>query len=442
MKKLTALLLILMLTALSAPALAEIPPMTTEEITLVFGTWNTGDEAHQAVLDRSIAAFCARYPNITVEVMPMSSGTFDSDMLNMAAAGTLPDVYILSRVPDAVANGWALNITEYLDGDPEAADVMQSYRAVARVRGGDYAIPAYSYPYVCVVNTTMLEKYNVDLPDADWTWEDYCEIGEELAHYEDFNFGLGGHGLYRWYLALTDGLSSYGWDGESYHFTDAWVESLIMQADWRADHVWEGFDTQEDMIAAVGSTSVWIPGAGVIGLFTDYSWGCSAFLKFYSRKTGQNFVLYPQPLGDTNNAMAAVDYCAVSPSCEYPREAYELSKWLVWGEQACMERVAYFTETGTEYIPWHPTITTQSVWDAFAEHASDRIKLFDSVREYVAEAHYVAPNYLALDAWLWENDIITGIMSGSVDGYAILDELNDVAQSLVDEYYDNLILDD
>lgn len=442
MKKLTALLLVLVLAlGMTLSASAELAPMTTDEITLVFGGWDLGDEDYRAVMERSAAAFMEAYPNITVELMQTSGETQFSDMLNMASAGTLPDVYITVSVPRIVQNGWALDVTDYLDNDPEAADMMQSFRKVAKIGGRDYAIAGYCYPYVCIVNTTMLEKYNLEIPEADWTWDEYTELAESLAHYEDYNFGIGGHSLYRYYLALMDGQSSYGWDGEAYHFTDDWVESLLQEHEWSADHVWEHFDTAEDKIAALGSNDVWIPGTGVIGLFTDYSWGAKAFLKFYNRKTGQNFVLYPQPLGDTDNAMAAVDYCAISPSCEYPREAYELSKWLVWGEKACMDRVNYYEEKQIDYIPHQPVISTQSVWDAFAAHSSDKIKLFDSKRNYIAEASYVAPGYDQLQTWITENNVISGIWDGAIDGYAMLDELNKVAQDALDEFYANLILD-
>ena len=37
--------------------------------------------------------------------------------------------------------------------------------------------------------------------------------------------------------------------------------------------------------------------------------------------------------------------------------------------------------------------------------------------------------------------MIEGISDGSIDGYAMLDELNKVAQDALDEFYANLILD-
>lgn len=442
MKRIVSLLCVVGLFLTMLPtALGELAPMTDEEITLVLGTWEISEEPDDAVLKKAVDNFMAAYPNITVEILPMSSGTLTSDLLNMAAAGTLPDLFITTNVPSAVMNGWALDVTDYYDGDPDAAEIMKSYRQTAKIAGRDFAIPAYTYPYVEIVNTTMIERYNLEIPETDWTFDEYCELAEGLAHYEDWNFGTGGHQPYRWYLALMDGVSSYGWDGTQYHFNEDWVDSILLLREWREEHIWEGFDSQEDKVAAIGGTDVWIPGAGVIGLFTDYSWASNSFLKFYGRKTGQNFVIYPQPLGNTDNAMAAVDWCVIAASTEYPREAWELAKWCVWGEKMCMTRVEHYEEIGTNYISRQPVITTQSVWDAFSAHTSDQIKLFDSQRNYICEASYIAPGYAELDAWIAENEIITGIYNGSIDGYAILDELNSVAQGFVDDYYANLILD-
>jgi len=439
-KGLGLLLALLMVFTLFGSASAELEPMTDEEITLVFGAWDMCDQ-YAPVLELSIAAFTEAYPNITVERMYLDTGTLNSDLLNMAAAGTLPDVYITFDMPGAVQSGWAADVTDFLENDPDADAIMDSYLELSQIAGRNYAIPAYTYPYVTIVNTTMIEKYNLEIPDADWTWDEYEELGNALAHYEDYNFGFGGHSLYRWYLAIMDGQSSYGWDGTSYNFSDDWVESLLIQADYRDSHTWEGFDSDEDKIAAVGSADVWIPGAGIIGLFTDYNWASDSFLKFYSVKTSQNFVIYPQPLGETDNAMAAVDFCVISPSCEYQREAYELSKWIVWGEQACMDRVNYYEEAGVASIRNLPVITTDSVWEAFSAHSGDNIKLFDSIRNYIPEASYIAPGYDELQTWLDDNEIIDGIMTGAIDGYAILDELNSVAAEKVEEYFSNLIID-
>lgn len=81
------------------------------------------------------------------------------------------------------------------------------------------------------------------------------------------------------------------------------------------------------------------------------------------------------------------------------------------------------------------------MWDAFAARSNEKIKIYDSQRDYIPEATYVAPGYSELQTWLDENGIVEGISTGSIDGYAMLDELNKVAQDILDEYYANLILD-
>ena len=90
MRKIAALLCILGLLLSAHVASAELDPMTTEEITLVLGTWEIYEEPDDAVLKIAVDNFMKEYPNITVEILGMSSGTLNSDLLNMAAAGTLP----------------------------------------------------------------------------------------------------------------------------------------------------------------------------------------------------------------------------------------------------------------------------------------------------------------------------------------------------------------
>ncbi|MBE5786090.1 MAG: extracellular solute-binding protein [Clostridiales bacterium] len=440
MKKLTALFLALMLLLGAVGASAELDPMTDEEITLTFGTW-MNDENWTPIMNASIEAFEAAYPNITVELIPMSTGTLFEDLQNMAAAGTLPDMFLTINVPTVVTNGWALDVDKYLENDPDAAAIMPSMIDAARIDGRAFAIPAYLYPYICIVNKTNIEEYNLEMPSADWTLEEYHELAEGMAHYENWDVGAGGHQLQRWYPALMEGKSLYCWDGEKYDFTETWVESIEIMRDMADMHAWEGWESEEDKIAALGSTSVWIGGTGLVGLFMDYNWGVKPFLTFYNKKTAHDFYIYPQPLGETDNAMCAADYLCICAATEYPRETYELSKWLVWGEQACNDAIAHHTAKKSKTIDNLPVITTEYIWEAYANTVSDHVLIYDSQRNYIPEASYVAPGYTELDAWIAENNIWGGIWSHQLDGYAVLDELNEVAQGFVDDYYDNLILD-
>jgi len=106
MRKLTALLLVLVLAlGVTLSASAELAPMTTDEITLVFGGWDLGDEDYRAVMERSVAAFMEAYPNITVELMRTLSffmNTMASNTNAVAGQGIAAASSLLMFLPNLI----------------------------------------------------------------------------------------------------------------------------------------------------------------------------------------------------------------------------------------------------------------------------------------------------------------------------------------------------
>lgn len=47
--------------------------------------------------------------------------------------------------------------------------------------GGIFAVPSVVYPYVFQVNETVFEEYGLDIPEADWTWDEFFELGEAVT---------------------------------------------------------------------------------------------------------------------------------------------------------------------------------------------------------------------------------------------------------------------
>ena len=64
-----------------SPLLAEeggLEPLTDEEITLTYASWAQGDMQHYMA-----EKFMEKYPNITVEIIPMLQDTYNDDLTNL-----------------------------------------------------------------------------------------------------------------------------------------------------------------------------------------------------------------------------------------------------------------------------------------------------------------------------------------------------------------------
>ena len=115
MKKLLCLVLSLLMVAGLVPAMAEegLAPLTTDNITLTYACWGQAEAGEPEVLQALIQQFEEAHPNIKVEFVSIDQSSWNEALTNLAAQGKLPDVFWVFSVSGAVANEWALYLTEY-----------------------------------------------------------------------------------------------------------------------------------------------------------------------------------------------------------------------------------------------------------------------------------------------------------------------------------------
>ena len=104
---------------------------------------------------------------------------------------------------------------------------------------------------------------------------------------------------------------------------------------------------------AVVPDNLWPGEAGVVAMQMDAWWTLNnIYMQPAALERGLQMVPYVQPVGEgVENAAqwAWLDMISVSSTCEHPREAYELIKYLCWGKEGWMERIKLW-----------PTITYES----------------------------------------------------------------------------------
>ena len=91
------------------------------------------------------------------------------------------------------------------------------------------ALPYESAAMVMFVNRTLLEQYNIPMPENDWTWQDLYAICQTIADAQpdsaDRDYGIYG---YTWQNALyANGATLFSTDGEQCYLADSRVEEAI-----------------------------------------------------------------------------------------------------------------------------------------------------------------------------------------------------------------------
>jgi multiple sugar transport system substrate-binding protein len=150
--------------------------------TVRVGSWESGDALKP--WNDAIASFEAANPGVDVqlEAVPQDYGT---KLLAQFAAGNAPDIF-MSGDGD-VAKWQALGKTEdlapYISGDNgfDPSLLVPGVAAFGNVAGSTYYLTKDYSPLVLYYNTDQFKAAGVDVPTADWTWDDFLAAAQKLT---------------------------------------------------------------------------------------------------------------------------------------------------------------------------------------------------------------------------------------------------------------------
>ena len=286
----------------------------TEEITLSYADWGN-QEINQILID----AFMQKYPNITVELrtdISGSGGEFTGNLLNAQAAGILPDVFAIDNVPTGYYNGMLMDITEYWDNDPETDLVYDNIENTGVFGDARYAVPSFQFIKGIYINLTLLDSYNIPIPDKDWDYMEFIELAREIRQtgQNDFVYGID-----PWYGSLDfettfpmqdDADLGYNtWDGTQFNFnTDAWIEAYNLKLSLMQERVVANYTEEEREI--IGDIWPWFE--GLVGMSIDGSWNLWMIDDMYE-SNGMEVGFWPYPGGEAGQFPPTIlDFLVVS----------------------------------------------------------------------------------------------------------------------------------
>jgi len=363
-------------------------------IVLSYADWGDS-EVNQALID----AFMEEYPHIQVELRRDITGAgeeFTGNLLNAQAAGVLPDVFAIDNVPTGYTNGMLLDISEYWDNDPDTDYIYPNIKDTAIYGDGRYAVPSFQFIKGIYMNITVFDDLNIELPEKDWTYDEFVDIAIEIrqAGQNEYIYGID-----PWFGDLdfaaiwpTQDYEDVGyntWDGERFNFTsDAWVEAFEARNDLYAQDVVAGF-TEEEM-EAIGD--VWPWEAGYIGMRIDGSWGM--YFMDTMPEYGQEVGFWPYPGGAAGQFPPTIlDFQVVSSQTDHPEEAYKLAKWMTFGREGWHTRLDIMEERGDMYLDRYPVADYDDVWD----RAEPYLLAVEGLQENIDLLEYSKPD---VDKWL------------------------------------------
>ncbi|MBE1875520.1 ABC transporter substrate-binding protein [Myceligenerans pegani] len=136
--------------------------------------WGWDAETGEQIVD----AFNEAQDDVEAEyVLQASNVATQTNFQNAMEAGSGVPCLVQGFAPltTMVVNGWAQDITEYVEGSTDLYN--EGALAAAQVDGRYYGLPAGSDAQFYMVNQKTFDEYDVEVPT---TWDEFVEVGREL----------------------------------------------------------------------------------------------------------------------------------------------------------------------------------------------------------------------------------------------------------------------
>jgi pectin-derived oligosaccharide transport system substrate-binding protein len=155
--------------------------VSDKPVTLRFTWW--GSDARHKRTQQVIDVFQKAHPTITVKGEFKDWNGYWDSLATTVAANDAPDIIQMDElyVASYAERGALLDLgtaAKHL----KTADFDANALATGAIDGKQYALPVGLTAYAMVVNTDLLAKYKVAVPDdATWTWDDLKTVGTEVS---------------------------------------------------------------------------------------------------------------------------------------------------------------------------------------------------------------------------------------------------------------------
>lgn len=453
MRTLLSVLLALAITAtlFTAASAEEIAVMnTTDKIELTYCVFRD-----EALYNHLAEQFHKKYPNITVTII--NTGSVDDQnaaLANLSAANQMPDIFQFAYVDSLITNGWAADITKYVEHDPEYDQVFDSLKRDGYIDGKRcFFVPTVYFPITMYLDQSVFDMLNVEMPSYDWSWEEMIELMKTMTSKKDKIWAYNAYyGIYDYGPSILSdrSIGCYGWDGERYHFENGFAECYLLESEFR--RLGYRADSDPNFQALVGDA--WAGISGRLAMQLDAWWTMSTTYTLDSvKERGINMIPYAMPQSaavEQSNQLAWVDHAAISRTCEHPREAYEFLAYASYSEEGWLAKdwaIANLKDNNGKaiygYAEFLPITNNANVWADFRSlfDASDYWDgFFANCRNPISFSHQVIPGYNAFNNEIvWGGDyngvigLLGAVIEGVADPYDYIDMLNEKGLQYYDE---------
>lgn len=377
------------------------------KIQLVYQDWRT--EWFPPMVQEMLERYHQDHPDVRVFYVPDPVDVEERLLADMKA-GVAPDVFAAccSFYPILAQEEQTLDLRPFVekDLDQETIDDWDrvQYEALFARDGRQYGLPKYHGALALYYNKDYFDEYGVEYPDGSWDHDDYLEAMKRLTHDRD---GDGEIDLWGSTLDISwDRIQMHvnGWGG---HFVDPQDATRCLLGEpealeameWIRARIWDDVVMAGPLaVQNVGPSQAFA--AGKVAMAEDGSWALKDVLSKAQFRLG----VAPFPAGPVRRVtLATTDGFGIYKRTRYPREAWELMKFLISKQYGLAMAKANFLQPARASLvqDWVDTIRAEFPEKAedvdIAAFADGHVKGYSVVAEIFADM--TEAKGLIYDAW-------------------------------------------
>ncbi|MDF2699484.1 MAG: hypothetical protein K0Q49_1040 [Haloplasmataceae bacterium] len=341
-------------TVTSATTVATTTEPNPEATRVTFASWGVGTVETNNLVRRQVAQFNETHEDIQIDIVEYE-GDWNVFLTTKAAAGEFPDVVMVGNVPEFVVKDYIGDIKDIVTEDPEWENIPQALRDSITYGDKVYAIPAAYHYLGYYANLELIEDAGDDTIFDDFTFT-FDEFENAITSLKDVNLtdGQGTIGVdnpmefINWLPSVMDTtgeISHFAWTGTNFDFNGQAIKDALAKA---AEMYENGLTFASYSDVKGGTPEAQTPSDRELKF--GYNWDLEAFKKNkIGFKWGANWdaagmetdidgLFEYDFVGLPGSKVVGVsDYYGISKSAEDKEAAYEVAKYLTFGEQGILD---------------------------------------------------------------------------------------------------------
>ncbi|MGL5296695.1 MAG: ABC transporter substrate-binding protein [Culicoidibacterales bacterium] len=363
-----------------------------KEITIRYANWNLGTIKENNIERQMIAAFEEENPNIDVIIVEdFDPKNWEESLTTAAKSESMPDVFMLNSVPEAMKNGWVYDISKLAKKDKNWQEMPEVVREAITYDKKITAIPFAQHFLGYMVNEELFRSQNLSVPKFGLKLEDFETAVKNITDTNSGRIAFEDAGVISdWYpSALSNNYGYYTYNNGLVSLDSSEYIAGINKAEEyiRNGYVYNSLTAEQKLnFSGKDGYEAWINGQ--VAFKWEGTWAAKSLLNDTPFET--SFIGIP---GGRN--IIVNDYLGISATTEHAKAAYEFSKFMSFSAEGYQKRIDLAVENNTT-INSLPLINDDKLIEAYMEVTDFKgIKeAYKNIENAYVEGLKTVPGYL------------------------------------------------